>query len=300
MSQRTQWSGVFTPVVTPFTAKGDVDPTLFTRQVDLLIDEGVDGIIVAGTTGEFYSMDMTEKVELFALAKEAIRGRVPVLAGTACIGTRDTLKLTAKAQELGLQGSLMLPPAFCMPTPREIVQFYREVSALQFPLMVYNNPARTGVNLGAPIAAELAKLDSVVAFKETQKDIYAFTETMRLVRDSMAIFSGLEPYATAQFSRGAVGVVSTISNVCATDVVELTKALSAGDFRAAEVAQHRIDKLYLLMVNSGLSNFAYVKAAMQILGRPGGLPRAPHLPGDASAMAIIEQGLREIYPERFQ
>lgn len=291
------WAGVFTPVITPFTAAGEIDKPEFSRVVDLLIQEGVDGIIVAGTTGEFYSMDAAEKLDLFAHAKDVVRGRVSLLAGTSCIGTRDTLDLTDKARRIGMDGSLMLPPAFCMPTAREIVHYYRAVAEVGLPLMAYNNPARTGVNLGAAIASELASIQNVVAFKETQKDIYAFSETLRVLNGSAAIFAGLEPYATAQFSRGATGIVSTISNVCAPDVVSLCKSLAKGDYAAARKAQNKIDKLYLLMSKSGLSNFAFVKAAMQVLGRPAGLPRAPHLPADADQLALIERGLRDIATE---
>ncbi len=294
-----QWKGVFTPVVTPFAPNGDIDKQAWRRLLELLIDEGVAGIIVAGSTGEFYSMDAEEKADAYAFVSEVVAQRVTVLAGTSCIGTRDTLRLTEQALASGIDGALVLPPAFCMPTPREIAAYYRAVAEVGLPIMAYNNPARTGVNLGPALAAELAGIEQVVAFKETQKDIYAFSETFRLLAGSVSLFAGLEPYATAQFSRGAVGLVSTISNVCATDVVALNDALTRGDYQGAQAAQHRIDKLYLLMAKSGMSNFAYVKTAMQILDRPGGQPRLPHLPADASALATIEAGLRDIYPQRF-
>src|SRR5690606_1248025 len=122
---------------------------------------------------------------------------VPIIAGTSCIGTRDTLRLTEQAQQQGVDGILLLPPAFCMPTAREIVGYYKDVAAVGLPVMAYNNPARTGVNLGAQLAAELADIPNVVAFKETQKDIYAFSETLRLLNGKLDIFVGLEPYASA-------------------------------------------------------------------------------------------------------
>lgn len=297
MSQQSvQWKGVFTPLVTPFTASGDVDADALGQLIDLLIEEGVSGLIVAGTTGEFYSMERDEKVALFAQVKSLVAGRVPLLAGTAAIGTRLTIDLTEQAKKLGLDGSLLLPPAFCMPTQREIIQYYRDVAEVGLPIMAYNNPARTGVNLGAPIATELARVENIVAFKETQKDIYAFSDAMRIIGDSMAIFSGLEPYASTQFSRGAVGIVSTISNVSATDVVDLYRGLVAGDAKLVSQAQDRVDRLYALMSKSGLSNFAYVKAAMKVLGRPGGEPRKPHLPADEATIKLIAEGLEKILP----
>lgn len=299
-SRKSQWSGVFTPVVTPFTDTGEVDYEAFRSLLEVLIGEGVHGVIIAGTTGEFYSMDAGEKAALFDFAVQAVNHRVPVIAGTSCIGTRDTVKLTEQAAELGTDGILLLPPAFCMPTAREIVGYYKTVAEVGLPIMAYNNPARTGVNLGAALVAELRDIPNIVAFKETQKDIYAFSESLRMIEGKLDIFVGLEPYATAQFSRGAKGIVSTISNVCAPDVVQLCDALSKGEPQTALAAQHRIDKLYLLMSKSGLSNFAYVKTAMKILGRPGGLPRLPHLPADDQAMRIVETGLREIYPQRFE
>lgn len=296
MKQESRWNGVYTPVVTPFSAMGEIDKQQWSQLLELLISEGIDGLIIAGTTGEFYSLDAAEKADAFKFAAEVVGKRVPVLAGTSCIGTRETVELTGVARDLGLDGALLLPPAFCMPSPKEIIAYYRTVAEVGLPIMAYNNPARTGVNIGGALATELKNIKNIVAYKETNKDIYAFSETLRVLADSLAVFAGLEPYASAQFSRGAVGIVSTISNVAGEEVVALNRALAAGDYKAAAPVQERIDKLYLLMAKSGLSNFAYVKAAMQLLGRPGGAPRAPHLPADDATLALIDAGLRDIYP----
>lgn len=296
MLQANQWKGVYTPVVTPFSASGSIDKPEWAKLLELLISEGVDGLIVAGTTGEFYSLDAAEKADAFKFVVDVVGKRVPVLAGTSCIGTRETVQLTQVARDMGADGALLLPPAFCMPTPKEIAGYFRAIAEVGLPIMAYNNPARTGVNIGAALASELKNIKNIVAYKETQKDIYAFLETLRVFAGSVSIFAGLEPYASTQFSRGAVGIVSTISNVAGKDVVALNRALAAGDYKAAAPFQERIDKLYLLMSKSGLSNFAYVKAAMQLLGRPGGAPRAPHLPADDATLALIDAGLRDIYP----
>lgn len=295
MKHENQWKGVYTPVVTPFTSSGSIDKQEWAQLIELLISEGVDGVIVAGTTGEFYSLSPTEKVDAFNFVHEVVAKRVPVLAGTSCIGTRETVELTQAACAIGVDGILLLPPAFCLPTEKEIINYFRAVATVGLPIMAYNNPARTGVNINAAIATELKEIKNLVAYKETEKDIYAFSETLRVLAGFVDIFAGLEPYASAQFSRGAVGIVSTISNVAAKDVVALYQALAAGDFQTAAAYQERIDKLYLLMSQSGLSNFSYVKAAMQLLDRPGGQSREPHLPADDATMAFIDARLRDIF-----
>jgi dihydrodipicolinate synthase/N-acetylneuraminate lyase len=161
--------------------------------------------------------------------------------------------------------------------------------------MIYNNPARVGVGLSAAQTSELAGIPNIVAYKESARDLYAIADTYYATRDRLAHFAGLEPYASALLSRGAKGIVSTISNLAAREVVNYYKACRAGDADALARNQQVIDQLYHLLARSGLSNFAFVKTAMSAVGRPGGATRAPHLMGSAEQAAQFGEAIAQIY-----
>ncbi|MGH6953704.1 MAG: dihydrodipicolinate synthase family protein, partial [Alphaproteobacteria bacterium] len=121
---RTDWKGVFTPIVTPFAADGTLDEDKTRALVELLIGEGVHGVIAAGSTGEWFSLSDGERLRLFAVVKEQVAGRLPVIGGTSAIGTREAVGLTSAARDMGLNGCMVLPPPYAMPSRRGVVQFF--------------------------------------------------------------------------------------------------------------------------------------------------------------------------------
>src|SRR5262249_1729220 len=155
--------------------------------------------------------------------------------------------------------------------------------------------ARVGIALCTALTVELAAIPNIVAYKESARDLYAIAETYYATRDGLAHFAGLEPYASALLSRGASGVVSTISNLCAREVVNCYKAFRANDAEALARNQQVIDQLYHLLSRSGLSNFAFVKTAMAAVGRPGGVTRAPHIMGNDEQVKQIGDAIAKIY-----
>jgi len=289
------WSGVFPALATPFAPDGSVDQGLLTSLVDLLLGEGVSGLVVGGSTGEYYSMTAEERLALFGVVRRHVAGRVALIAGTSSTNHAETLSLTQAAKAIGYDGCMVLPPVYSLPTPAETVKVFEEVAAIGLPVMVYNNPARVGVGLAPALTAQLAKIPNVVAYKESARDLYAVAEAYYATRDKLAHFAGLEPYGSALLSRGARGIVSTISNVCARQVVDYYDAFRAGDLQALSRNQQVIDELYHLLALSGLSNFAFVKSAMAALGRPGGVTRAPHFMADADQIARIATDIEGIY-----
>lgn len=289
------WSGVFPALATPFAGDGRVDQGLLTSLIDRLLGEGVSGLVVGGSTGEYYSMTAEERLALFEAVSGHVSGRVPLIAGTSSINHAETLSLTQAAKAIGYDGCMVLPPVYSLPTPAETVKVFEEVAAIGLPVMIYNNPARVGVLLAPALTAQLAKIPNVVAYKESARDLYAVAEAYYATRDRLAHFAGLEPYGSALLSRGAKGIVSTISNVCARQVVDYYDAFRAGDLEALSRNQQVIDELYHLLARSGLSNFAFVKSAMAALGRPGGVTRAPHRMADATQISSIGKDIAGIY-----
>lgn len=292
---KATWSGVFPALATPFAADGKVDKKQQAALVDLLLSEGVSGFVVGGSTGEYYSMSIEERVELFRDVRDMVAERGILIAGTSSTNHAETLYLTRVAKDLGYQGCMVLPPVYCLPTPAEIVRAFEEVAAIGLPVMIYNNPARVGVGLSPALTAQLAQIPNVAAYKESARDLYAVAEVCYATRDRLALFAGLEPYGAALLARGGSGIVSTISNVCARQVVDYYNALRAGDQDAAAKNQQVIDEMYHLLSRSGLANFAFVKCAMAALGRPGGVTRAPHIMGDADKIASIGRDIEGIY-----
>lgn len=292
---KVKWSGVMPALATPFAKDGSVDKHQLKELVELLLSEGVAGFVVGGSTGEYYSMSVPERAALFETVRGYANGRGTLVAGTSSTNHAETLELTRIARNNGYDGCMVLPPVYCLPTPAEIVKVFGEIAEIGLPIMIYNNPARVGVGLAPGLTADLAKIPNVAAYKESARDLYAIAETYYATRDRLAHFAGLEPYASALLSRGASGIVSTISNVCAREVVGTYKAYHANDQSALSRNQQVIDQMYHLLSRSGLANFAFVKSAMKALGRPGGATRSPHIMGDASQIEKIGAEIRQIY-----
>lgn len=293
--QGTTWSGVFTALATPYSRNGDIEWGQLRELIDVLLEDGVNGFVVAGSTGEYYSQSADERKQLFHNVKKHVGTRATLIAGTSSLNAAETIALTAEAKQTGFEGCMVLPPVYCLPTPPETRRYFEQVAEVGLPIMIYNNPARVGVGLSAAQTAELASIPNVVAYKESARDLYAISETYYATRDRLAHFAGLEPYASALLSRGASGIVSTISNLAAREVVNYYKAFRANDADALARNQQVIDQLYHLLAKSGLSSFAFVKTAMSTVGRPGGVTRAPHLMGSDEQARQLGEAITQIY-----
>ncbi len=292
---KVNWSGVLPALATPFAPDGSVDKEKLHSLIDLLFSEGVSGLVVGGSTGEYYSMTPAERAELFETVFSHVAGRGTLIAGVSSTNHAETLDLTRAAKQTGYDGCMVLPPVYCLPTPSEIVKVFEEVAGIGLPVMVYNNPARVGVALSPALTIKLSSIPNVVAYKESARDLYAVSELYYATRDEISHFAGLEPYGSALLSRGAKGIVSTISNVCAREVVNYYKAFQDKDLDALSRNQQVIDEIYHLLGQSGLANFAFVKGAMTALGRPGGLTRAPHVMPDEAQIRKIGAAIEAIY-----
>ncbi len=292
---QVQWSGVMPALATPFRQDGAIDEPQLKALVNLLLSEGVSGFVVGGSTGEYYSMSVAERAKLFETVHEYVDGRAILIAGVSSTNHAETLELTRFAKQVGFDGCMVLPPVYCLPTPPEIVKVFEEIAAIGLPVMIYNNPVRVGVALSPALSARLAGIPNVVAYKESARDLYTVAELYYATREHLAHFAGLEPYGSALLSRGAKGIVSTISNVCAREVVNYYKAFQSGDFAALSRNQQVIDEMYHLLGREGLSNFAFVKSAMVALGRPGGVTRAPHVMAGPDHIRKIGKEIEGIY-----
>ncbi len=291
------WRGNFTAVTTPFKQYGEVDEALFQQNIDLLIQEGIDGIIPSGSTGEVSSLTDAERVRLYELTVEVVAGRVPIVAGTAHVNTDMAVALSKKAKAIGADGLMLTPPHYALPNKREVFEHFQEVSSqVDLPILVYNNPGRVGISIPATSLAKIAKIENVVAIKESSKDFSDFVATLRLCRNEVKIFDGLSMirgFPTAVM--GADGFVSSVdSPVMGKEAVGFYEVCTSGDNEAAQKLQYKLLGLEALATR-GLGTFpASVKAAMNLLGRPGGYPRKPILPLTKEEMSQLEVILENV------
>jgi 4-hydroxy-tetrahydrodipicolinate synthase len=286
----TDFRGTYTIMVTPFDADGAVDVPTLERYVDWQIDAGIHGLIPLGSTGEFLSMT-DDEIELVArTVVERAAGRVPVIVGTTAEDTRVAVRKSRMAEALGADGVMVLPPFYCTPTDDEIDRHYRTISdAIGIPIMVYNNPAVTNVDLKPPLLARLSEIDNCRYVKESTMEVTRVRDIARLTDGRMAVFGGIMGFES--YVEGAVGWAAVPSNGAPGEMARLYDLVMAG-----ELAQARaLSFTYFPMIDFvfGQAYVAGTKAMLAAMGLPVGGPRPPRLPmgpeGHAAARRLVDQ-----------
>ncbi len=277
---KVDWKGCFVAAVTPFTRDGALDERAFADNVALLANEGVHGVVASGCTGESWAMTAPERARLFRIAVDTVGTRIPVIAGTGTISTRAVIDLSLEAKASGVAGIMVLPPYYCMPGRREVVAHYRAISdAVRHPILLYNVPSRTGFNLTPDVADELAQIEWVVGIKESSNDFVQTESTVNRVGDRILVFTGHSAErGMPAVLMGADGYVSsTETQVMGREAIVMYDLAISGRIAEAQAIQMRTLMLDELLKPIGTFP-ANLKAAMNLLGRPGGYPREPLLP----------------------
>ncbi len=276
---KVDWTGNFPAVVTPFTKDGEIDEGKFAENIDLLISEGIHGAVVSGCNGEAWALEAEERVRLFKLAVETAKGRIPIIAGTGGIITGHVVALSKAAKEVGADGVMVLPPPYAMISAREAVNHYRLISdGARIPILVYNVPRRTGINLTPDIMKQLVEVEYVAAIKEACDDFVQLEATIAAVGEQVRVFTGKSAVrGLPGVIVGAVGFVSSQDpHVMGREGISLFALVFNGDIENARQVQRRTLKLNKTLSPIG-TDPANMKAAMNILGRPGGHVRLPML-----------------------
>ena len=293
MSTTTGFEGSYTVMVTPFTDDGSaVDVDRLGRFVDWQIDEGVPGLIPLGSTGEFLSVSEDERRLIVDTVVARANGRIPVVAGTADEWTPRAVAFSREAERTGASGVMVVPPYYSSPTEDELFEHYRRIAeSISIPVMVYNNPNTSNVDLRPAFVARLAEIDNVSYIKESSGDISRVDEIHRLAAGRMTVFAGY--HACDSIRLGAKGWVSVCGNIVprlSADIYDLPA--KQGDAAAGRATYHRL--LPLLDAISGDLYVSATKAAMAIVGMPAGPPRAPRLPLPAPQLAALERTLADL------
>jgi 4-hydroxy-tetrahydrodipicolinate synthase len=270
-----KFHGVIPAMATPFAADESFDEKRCIEMIDWYLDCGVHGISVAGSQGEFFSLEEKEHMRLIELAVERIDGRVPLYAGTGRITTRETIRVTKAAEAMGADLSLVITPFFVQPSQSELVEHYVAVAKqTKLPVMLYNNPPRTSTNvLPSTLQRCMSEASNIVGIKDSSGDVTQSIE-YKLISDRRSLlFSGRDTIALSLFMHGAEGTISPAANVFPKLVIKLYDAFRRGDLA---IATRISDILAPLREAWAWGSFPVViKEAMALVGRSAGETRRP-------------------------
>jgi 4-hydroxy-tetrahydrodipicolinate synthase len=268
--------GVFAAVATPMKANEDVDYEKLATFTGYLIDEGLHGLIPLGSTGEYYALDNTERERVLRVVIEATRGRVPVVAGTNAGSTRDVIAFSKQAEALGCEGVMLAPPYYSLPRLDELFEHFRAVNnAIGVPIMLYNYPGRTGVDMPPEFIERLAALKNVRYVKESTGEMARITELIRRCGDRMGVFCGCDTIALESLMVGAIGWVGGVANVLPRFHARLYElVVKDKDFSAARRLFYQALPT-LEMMEGGGKYTQFVKAGCRLMGHDLGAPRRP-------------------------
>lgn len=289
----TDFGRVLTAVVTPFDKDMAVNYDQARKLARHLAEAGSDGLVVAGTTGESPTLSREEKIELFRVIVEEVGGQATVLAGTGSYDTAGSVALTQAAEKVGVDGVMLVAPYYNKPSQEGLYQHFKTIAkSTNLPVLLYNIPGRTGVNLLPATVARLAEIENIVAIKEAAGSMDQVSELRRLLPDHFAIYSGDDSLTLPMLSLGAKGVVSVASHVVGPRIKEMVNAFMAGNVTLATQIH-----LQLYPIFRGLfitTNPVPVKAALNMLGFQVGPPRLPLVEATPAEKESIKKVLAEL------
>jgi len=259
-----RFAGAFTALITPFR-NGEVDEQALRRLVNFQIEGGVTGVIPCGTTGESVTLTEFEHDRVIEIVIEQAAGRVPVIAGTGTNNTRLTIERTRHAREIGADAALLVVPYYNKPTQEGMIRHFTMIAeATDLPLILYNVPGRTGVNMTPETVARLSEIPTIVGIKEASGNLDQVSQIVGSVRSDFVVLSGDDSLTLPIMSVGGHGVISVVSNIVPDAVAELTNAALRGDFATARTIHHRLFPLCRAMFLD--NNPTAVKTAAGMLG----------------------------------
>jgi len=281
---------VLTAMITPFDAEGAVDVQAAWDLARHLVEEGSDGVVVAGTTGESPTLSADEKVMLFRTVVEAVGDRAVVVAGTGTYDTAESVHLTKLAAEAGVHGVMAVTPYYSRPPQQGLFEHFSAIAdASSVPVLLYNIPSRTGRLIEVPTLARLASHPRIAAVKDAVGDLAFTTKTMQSCGGSLTIYSGDDILTLPMMSVGAVGVVSVASHLAGRQIKAMVEAAAGGNWDEARRRHLALAPLFAACFLE--PNPIPVKAAVDALWKPVGRPRLPLVPAATETVAAIKEAL---------
>ncbi|BAF59469.1 dihydrodipicolinate synthase/N-acetylneuraminate lyase [Pelotomaculum thermopropionicum SI] len=263
-----------TAMVTPFNKDLSVNYNLTRKLARYLVQSGSDGLVVAGTTGESPTLSREEKVELFRVVVDEVGGRATVIAGTGSNSTSESISLTQAAQKVGVDAVMLVVPYYNKPSQEGLYRHFKAVAeSTDLPIMLYNVPGRTSVNILPQTVARLAEIDNIVAIKEAGGNMDQISEMRRLLPDGFNVYSGDDSLTLPVLSLGGKGVVSVVSHLVGGRIQEMINAYTSGNTTLATEIHLELFPLFKGMFIT--TNPVPVKTALSLMGWEVGATRPP-------------------------
>jgi 4-hydroxy-tetrahydrodipicolinate synthase len=268
------FKGTCTAAITPFTPSGDVDYASLERQIEFQITNGIEAICILGTTGEAPTITDSEYDSIAKFAYDKIAGRVKYILGSGSNCTKKAIEKSVLAEKIGADGLLVVTPYYNKCTQKGLIKYYNEIGdSVNIPILCYNVPARTGVNILPTTMAEIANHPNIGGVKEACGNMEQICETARLIRGKTALYSGDDNLNLAMLSIGSLGLISVASNIAPKEVSDVAKLYFAGKNMEATILQERLLPLIDAMFTE--VNPIPVKKASELIGLGCGYVRSP-------------------------
>lgn len=283
--------------VTPMTSSEELTLEAFRNNVDYFIENGVHGIVVGGSTGEFAALSVEEHKNIIDVVVDQVNSRIPVIAGTAACSTKLVIELTEHARNAGADGAMIVPPFYTKPDERELYEHFRTVAeSVDIPIMVYNNPWTSKVDMQPSFIAKLAEIDNILYVKESSGDITRVWKIIDLAGDKITVFCGSDNLALESFLMGARGWICVAANIIPKHASRLYElACKEKDFDKASRLYAEILPLLNFLEDTG--KFSHLsKAGLEMSGRKAGPVRKPLLPIDDEEKQKLKTILKKIRP----
>jgi 4-hydroxy-tetrahydrodipicolinate synthase len=288
----SRFGRVITAMVTPFRPDGSLDPDEAQRLARHLIDNGSEGLVVAGSTGEGATLTDEEKSVLFRAVVDAVAGDAKVVCGTGTYATEHSVELTRAAEKSGADGVLVVTPYYNRPPQDALLDHFRTVAdASNLPVLLYDIPFRTALKIDVDTLLKAAEHPNIVGVKDACNDISASTLLAAQMPDGFEIYSGNDDQTIAYQAIGAVGVISVVSHVMGKLLLEQFEAFERGDIARAQQIQFLERRLHAALCTS---NPIPIKAAVNMLGFKAGVPRQPLRAANKEEEQRVKQALKEI------
>lgn len=268
---------LITAMVTPFDEKGEIDYKATKNLLDHLINNGTDGVVVAGTTGESPTLSTEEKLELFSFVIKEVNGRIPVIAGTGSNNTKVSIELTKEAEKLGADGIMVVAPYYNRPSQEGLYAHFKAIAeSTSLPMMVYNIPGRTACNIEVDTIVKLSQIDNILSVKEASGDLDAMAEIIERTDENFVLYSGDDSLTLPVLSIGGKGTVSVAAHIVGNEMKEMIELFNAGDIKSASAIHRKLLPTFQALFSA--PSPTPLKAVLNLTGIPVGDVRLPLVP----------------------
>ncbi len=285
------FKGCGTAIATPFNDNG-VNFDEFKKLIEFQISEGVHALIVCGTTGESSTMTLDEKKQTIKFAVDIVNKRIPVIAGTGGNNTNSVIELSKYAESVGVDGLLIVTPYYNKTTQKGLIEHYKAVAnSTKLPIILYNVPSRTGLNVTPETCLELSKIENIVAIKEASGNLSQVAKIASLCKDDLHIYSGNDDQVLPVLSLGGLGVISVVSNIAPKKFSSMLDLFFNGNID--EAIKIQLSSISLIDTLFAEVNPIPVKEALNIMGYNFGIPRLPLVELSNDAKIKLEKAMKD-------